>query len=176
MSPQKEKRVNLTSQILRGPQDMINFLSESLNIDYTKVIQTFVMENRKIELIINQIDSPTVKGELVWIGNRKDGEEGLVICFTSKEELNFIYPTLQNVEDIVINNKKNRLTISSDSNKQKCSVCGKPIEIFDKFLSCPVCEEKAHKNHLIEWVQKEGKCPVCKKSISISRMGSLIID
>lgn len=175
MSPQKEKRVNVTSEVLKGPKKIITILSDNLNLEYTKVIQTFVMENRKIELVLNQKDSSTVKGELVWIGNRKDGEEGLVICFTSKNELKFLYPTPQNVEEIVLNRKKDRIIIMSDSNEQKCSVCGKPIEIFDKFLRCPICEEKAHKNHLVEWVQKEQTCPVCKKAISISSRGKLIV-
>jgi hypothetical protein len=176
MSPQKEKELNITSELLKGPQKIINLLSESLNVEYTKVIQTFVMENRNIELVLNQKDASSLKGNLIWIGNRKDGEEGLVICFKSKNELKFLYPTTQNIEDIVLNSKKDRIIIMSDSNKQKCSVCGKPIEIFDKFLRCPICEEKGHENHMIEWIQKEGTCPVCKKSISISRLGRLIVD
>ncbi len=175
MSPKKENLVNITSQIFQNPMRVIETLSENLNMAYTKVIQTFVMENREVELVLEQKDSSSFKGELIWLGKRKDGEEGLVFCFNTKNDLKLVYPTPENTEHIIINRKKERILISSDS-KEKCSVCGKTIEILDTFLKCPVCEEKAHKEHLLEYIKSEGKCPVCKKPIKFTNLGIVVTN
>ncbi|MCP4761249.1 MAG: hypothetical protein GY870_05675, partial [archaeon] len=38
-------------------------------------------------------------------------------------------------------------------------------------LQCPICEAKAHSEHLKEWVKMKNSCPVCKKPLTLNRNG-----
>ncbi len=51
----------------------------------------------------------------------------------------------------------------------------KNIEIFDEVTGCPICEAKAHKDHLTDWVRMKHTCPVCKKSLNVSSTGVIFI-
>lgn len=43
----------------------------------------------------------------------------------------------------------------------RCGVCKLPISTEDEMETCINCEAEFHKNHLLAWIQKEGKCPNC---------------
>ena len=86
-----------------------------------------------------------------------------------------INPTAENTENVVLDVKKDLIKVSTAS-KTKCSVCGKNIEIFDEVTGCPICEAKAHKDHLTDWVRMKHTCPVCKKSLNVSSTGVIFID
>ncbi|TFF93673.1 MAG: hypothetical protein EU543_03080 [Promethearchaeota archaeon] len=175
MSPKEETKIDITQEVFKEPIEVIKKLTANINIEYTKVIQTYVMENRILELILLKNGSSYFKGKIVWIGNRKDDSQGTVFCVDTKSELKKINPTAENTEDIVLDKKKGVILISTES-KAKCSVCGKDIEIFDEVLGCPLCGAKAHKDHILDWIKMKHNCPVCKKSLDISSTGQIIVD
>ncbi len=175
MSPKEITKVNITEEVFKDPIEVVKQLSTSLNLKYTKVIQTYVMEERRLNLILENQGSSYLKGKVVWIGNKKDDTEGSVFCVDTKEELKQINPTAENTDNITLDIKKELIRISTVS-KTKCSVCGKNIEIFDEVSSCPICEGKAHKEHLSDWVRMKHTCPVCKKSLNVSSTGVIFFD
>ena len=175
MSPKEITKVNITEEVFKDPIEVVKQLSTSLNLKYTKVIQTYVMEERRLSLILENQGSSYLKGKVVWIGNKKDDTGGSIFCVDTKEELKQINPTAENTDNIILDIKKELIRISTVSNT-KCSVCGKNIEIFDGVSSCPICEAKAHKEHLSDWVRMKHTCPVCKKSLNVSSTGVIFFD
>ncbi|MFX1477177.1 MAG: hypothetical protein ACFFCI_03500 [Promethearchaeota archaeon] len=175
MSPKEITKVEITDEVFKDPKEVINQLSSILDLKYTKVIQTYVMEDRRLNLTLEHQGSSYFKGKVVWIGNKKDDTEGSIFCVDTKDELKQINPTAENTEKVVIDVKKDLVKIFTAS-KTKCSVCGKNIEIFDEVTGCPICEAKAHKEHLTDWVRMKHSCPLCKKSLNVSSTGVIFID
>jgi hypothetical protein len=176
MSPKEITKVDITGEVFREPIEVIKKLTANLEgLRYTKVIQTFVMENRKLDLILDKQGSSVFKGKVVWIGNRKDDTEGTVFCVDKGNELKQISPTAENTEQVILDIKRASIRIDTSS-KSRCAVCGKPIEIFDDTNGCPLCDTKAHKDHLVDWVKMKHSCPVCKKSLNVSSNGVIYID
>jgi len=175
MSPKEITKVEITDEVFKDPKEVINQLSSILDLRYTKVIQTYVMEDRRLNLTLEHQGSSYFKGKVVWIGNKKDDTEGSIFCVDTKDELKQINPTAENTEKVVIDVKKDLIKIFTAS-KTKCSVCGKNIEIFDEVTGCPICEAKAHKDHLTDWVRMKHSCPVCKKSLNVSSTGVIFIE
>ncbi|MFX0000879.1 MAG: hypothetical protein ACFE9Q_11690 [Candidatus Hodarchaeota archaeon] len=175
MSPKEITKVDITNEVFKEPIEVIKQLSANLDLKYTKVIQTYVMEDRKLNLSLEDQGSSYFKGKVVWIGNKKDDTEGSVFCVDTRDELKQITPTAENTENVTLDIKKDLIKVSTAS-KTKCSVCGKNIEIFDEVTGCPICEAKAHKEHLTDWVRMKHTCPVCKKSLNVSSTGVIFID
>ena len=176
MSPKGITKVDITSEVFKEPIEVIKQLSSNLeDLKYTKVIQTFVMEDRTLNLVIESEGASDFRGKVVWIGNKKDEGAGTVFCIESKSELKQITPTAENTEKVVLDIKKETIKVVTSS-KTKCAVCGKGIEIFDEVIGCPLCETKAHKDHMIDWVRMKHSCPVCKKSLNVSSSGVIFID
>ena len=82
---------------------------------------------------------------------------------------------MENTENITLDIKKETIKISTAS-KSKCSVCGKPIEIFDEVAGCPICEAKAHREHIVDWVRMKHSCPICKKALNVTATGAIIYE
>ena len=175
MSPKEITKLEITEEVFKEPKEVINQLSSHMDLKYTKVIQTYVMEDRRLNLSLERDGSSYFKGKVVWIGNKKDDTEGSVFCVDTKDELKQINPTAENTEKVILDVKKDLIKISTAS-KTKCSVCGKNIEIFDEVNGCPICEAKAHKDHLTDWVRMKHTCPVCKKSLNVSSTGVIFIE
>ena len=176
MSPKEITKVDITNEVFREPFEVIKQISSNLDgLKYTKVIQTFVMEDRRLNLSLENEGSSYFKGKVVWIGNRKDDSEGTIFCVDTRTELKQINPTAENTDNVVLDIKKEVIRISTAS-KTKCAVCGKNIEIFDEVVGCPICEAKAHKDHITDWVRMKHACPVCKKSLNVSTSGVIFID
>jgi len=175
MSPKEITKVDITEEVFKEPIEVIKQLSSYLNLKYTKVIQTYVMEERRLNLTLENQGSSYFKGKVVWIGNKKDDTGGSLFCVDTKDELKQINPTAENTDSVILDIKKELIKISTVS-KTKCSVCGKNIEIFDEVNGCPICEAKAHKEHLTDWVRMKHTCPVCKKSLNVSGTGVIFID
>ncbi len=175
MSPKEITKLDITNEVFKEPKELINQLSSHMDLKYTKVIQTYVMEDRRLNLSLEQDGSSYFKGKIVWIGNKKDDTEGSIFCVDTKDELKQINPTAENTEKVILDVKKDLIKISTAS-KTKCSVCGKNIEIFDEVNGCPICEAKAHKDHLTDWVRMKHTCPVCKKSLNVSSTGVIFIE
>ncbi len=175
MSPKEITKLDITNEVFKEPIEVVKQLSSNLDLKYTKVIQTYVMEDRRLNLTLEREGSSYFKGKVVWIGNKKDDTEGSIFCVDTKDELKQINPTAENTEKVTLDIKKELIKISTAS-KTKCSVCGKNIEIFDELTGCPICEAKAHKDHLIDWVRMKHTCPVCKKSLNVSSSGVIFLD
>ena len=175
MSPKEITKLDITNEVFKEPIDVIKKLSSNLGLKYTKVIQTYVLEDRRLDLTLEDKGSSYFRGKVVWVGNKKDDKEGTIFCVDTKNELKQINPNAENTEKVTLDIKKELLRISTAS-KTKCSVCGKNIEIFDEVKGCPICEAKAHKDHLTEWVRMKHTCPVCKKSLNVSSTGVIFID
>ena len=174
--PKEVTRVEITEAVFREPLEVVKELTAHLeDIKYTKVIQTFVMENRNLNLQLEREGSSYFKGKIVWIGNKKDDTDGTIFCVDTRSELKQINPTAENTENVVLDTKKALVRISTAS-KSNCAVCGKGIEIFDEVTGCPICGSKAHRDHILDWVKMKHACPVCKKSLNISSTGTIIID
>ncbi|MFX0060476.1 MAG: hypothetical protein ACFE8J_19435 [Candidatus Heimdallarchaeota archaeon] len=175
MSPKEVTKLDITNEVFKEPIEVIKQLSASLNLKYTKVIQTYVLEDRRLDLTLEDQGSSYFKGKVVWIGNKKDDTEGTIFCVDTRDELKQINPNAENTENVTLDIKKELIRISTAS-KTKCSVCGKNIEIFDEVTGCPICEAKAHKEHLTDWVRMKHTCPVCKKSLNVSSTGVIFMD
>jgi rubrerythrin len=175
MSPKEVTKLDITNEVFKEPIEVVKQLSSNLGLKYTKVIQTYVLEDRRLNLTLEDQGSSYFRGKVVWIGNKKDDTEGTIFCVDTRDELKQINPTAENTENITLDIKKELLRVSTAS-KTKCSVCGKNIEIFDEVKGCPICEAKAHKDHLTDWVRMKHTCPVCKKSLNVSSTGVIFID
>ncbi len=175
MSPKEITKVDITNEVFKEPIEVVNQLSSNLGLNYTKVIQTYVMEDRRLNLTLEDQGNSYFKGKVVWIGNKKDDTEGSIFCVDTREELKQVSPTAENTESVILDIKKELIKVSTAS-KTKCSVCGKNIEIFDEVTGCPICEAKAHREHLTDWVRMKHTCPVCKKSLNVSSTGVIFID
>ncbi|MHA1150003.1 MAG: hypothetical protein ACTSR8_17335 [Promethearchaeota archaeon] len=174
--PKEVTRVEITEAVFREPLEVIKQLTSHLeDIKYTKVIQTFVLEDRKLNLQLERQGSVYFKGKIVWIGNKKDDTDGTIFCVDTRTELKQINPTAENTESVILDIKKDLIRITTAS-KSNCAVCGKGIEIFDEVAGCPICGSKAHRDHLVDWVKMKHGCPVCKKSLNVSSTGAIIID
>ncbi|MHA1491267.1 MAG: hypothetical protein ACTSRI_16655 [Promethearchaeota archaeon] len=175
MSPKEITKLEITNEVFKEPIEVINKLTSNMDLNYTKVIQTYVMEDRNLDLTVEKQGSSFFRGNIVWIGNKKDDTEGTIFCVDSRTELKQINPTAENTEKVILDLKKNLIRVYTES-KTKCAVCGKSIEIFDEVSGCPLCGIKAHKGHLIDWVRMKKSCPVCKKSLNVSSTGVIFID
>jgi len=175
MSPKEITKLEITNEVFKEPKEVIDKLASNMDLKYTKVIQTYVMEDRRLNLTLEHDGSSYFKGKVVWIGNKKDDTEGSIFCVDTKDELKQINPTAENTERVILDIKKDLIKISTAS-KTKCSVCGKNIEIFDEVTGCPICEAKAHKDHLTDWVRMKHTCPVCKKALNVSSTGLIFIE
>jgi hypothetical protein len=175
MSPKEITKIDITTEVFKDPLEVIKLLTSKLDLKYTKVIQTYVMEEKKINLSLENQGSSYFKGDIVWIGNKKDETDGTIFCVDTKSELKQINPTPENTEKIMLDIKKELIRMETAS-KTKCSVCGKNIEIFDEISTCPICDGKAHKDHMVDWVKMKHSCPVCKKNLNISTSGVIFVD
>ncbi|MFX1455400.1 MAG: hypothetical protein ACFFDB_08495 [Promethearchaeota archaeon] len=175
MSPKEITKLEITNEVFKEPKEVIDKIASNMDLKYTKVIQTYVMEDRRLNLTLEHEGSSYFKGKVVWIGNKKDDTEGSIFCVDTKDELKQINPTAENTEKVIFDVKKDLIKVSTAS-KTKCSVCGKNIEIFDEVTGCPICEAKAHKDHLTDWVRMKQTCPVCKKSLNVSSTGVIFIE
>jgi hypothetical protein len=176
MSPKEITKVEITEDVYKEPIEVINKLSSHLDgLKYTKVIQTYVMEDTKLNLVLSKEGSDFFKGKVVWIGNKKDDTEGTVFCVDTGGDIKQLNPTAENTESVILDIKKNTIKISTAS-KSKCVACGKDIEIFDDVAGCPMCQAKAHREHLLEWIKVNHSCPVCKKTLNITSTGAIILD
>jgi len=176
MAPKEITKVELTEDVFKEPIEVINKLSTHIDgLKYTKVIQTFVMENRNLNLVLTKQGSDYFKGKIVWIGNKKDDSEGTIFCVDTGSEIKQISPTAENSDLVILDIKKETIKVSTAS-KSKCAVCGNEIEIFDDVSGCPICQTKAHREHLVEWIKTKHSCPICKKSLNVSSTGVIIID
>ena len=170
--------INLKPLVLKGPKYLVQGISSSIEgIQTTKVIQTYIMENNKLKIMIAKDGRVIFSGIVKWIGNKEDNSQGTVMCISSSDkggkDLRLIVPSEDTVQDIGLDLEKSLIKINSKESV-KCSVCGKGIQIFDEILGCPLCGSKAHSDHLSEWIKMRHSCPICKKNLELDNMGMIV--
>lgn len=167
--------VNLRKAMLTSPNETISQLKDKVeNLPTTKVCQTFVMENKDLDIILTREGKSFLSGNVIWIGNRKDGQDGVEICVDTGKEMKTIIPSRENAKSIVLMPRKGKPSIVIETLSQiRCAVCGKSIEIFDEVGVCPQCDTQSHLAHLQEWVRMKNSCPTCKIELVIVKDGNV---
>jgi len=51
------------------------------------------------------------------------------------------------------------------SSRPICSVCHHTIEYGESVLSCPHCDARAHRVHILEYLKVKGTCPNCQEDL-----------
>ena len=167
----KTQMINLKPLVFKGSNDVIQAIGRTMpGLQVTKVIQTFVLENNLLHMNIGKDGKSIFAGIVKWIGNRTDGTHGTVFCVQKsvkdQSDLRIINPTEDTAQGIGFDPEKGTIRINSKESV-KCSVCGKGISIFDEVLACPLCNSKAHSEHLVEWINMRHSCPICKKALTL---------
>jgi len=104
MSPKEITKLDITNEVFKEPIEVVKQLSSNLDLKYTKVIQTYVMEDRRLNLTLEDQGSSYFKGKVVWIGNKKDDTEGSIFCVDTRDELRQINPTAENTDKVTFLN------------------------------------------------------------------------
>ena len=54
-------------------------------------------------------------------------------------------------------------------NEERCIICYSPIdpETHLNIWKCPHCTKVAHYDHVVSWLQRKQKCPVCRQPVYI---------
>ncbi|MHA1731354.1 MAG: hypothetical protein ACTSU5_05390 [Promethearchaeota archaeon] len=173
-----EMVVDILKETLKSPPEVIAVLKDqNPDLDFTKVVQTYVSENDMLDLELAREGKTFYSGKVLWIGNRSDGGRGVEICVKpEKKDFRTIIPTADTAKEVLLDSrKKTKSTIRIETMTPiRCAVCGKGIEIFDEVSACPICSAKAHTNHLVEWVKMKNSCPFCKKPLQVDDAGRII--
>jgi endogenous inhibitor of DNA gyrase (YacG/DUF329 family) len=134
------------------------------------------METNELALTLMREGKPFFTGDVIWIGNRKDGQDGVEICVDTGKEMKTVIPSRDNAKSIVLMPKKGKQSIIIEALSQvRCAVCGKSIEIFDEVGVCPQCDSQSHLAHLQEWVRMKNSCPTCKTELVVVKDGTVSV-
>jgi hypothetical protein len=166
----KQLDIPIKASLLKSPRAVIQSITSNVQgLKFTKVIQTYVMESNMLKIQLLREGRPFSQGDIVWIGNKQDSTDGVVICYQAdRRDMKQIIPNNDNTMDALLDVNKYVIKIHTMS-RLRCSVCGKPIEIFDSELQCPICEAKAHSDHFKDWIRMKSSCPVCKKALKLNK-------
>ena len=173
MSPKQVTSLDLTNEVFKGPTEVVNKIAESIGLKHTKVIETFVLEERDLKIALQKQSGVFFRGTITWIGDNKTSSQGTIFCVESGSELKLINPNEENTKQVLLDMKRRIVNVLTEG-KVNCNVCGKNIEIFDETASCPICNTKAHKDHLLEWVKMKHICPSCEQPLKITDSGEII--
>ena len=166
----KQLDVPIKASLLKSPRAVIQSITSNIQgLKFTKVIQTYVMESNMLKIQLLREGRLFSEGVVVWIGNKQDNTEGVVVCYQAdRKDMKQIIPNNDNTMDALLDVNKFVLKIHTMS-RLRCAVCGKPIEIFDSEIQCPICEAKGHSDHLKDWIRMKSSCPVCKKALTLNK-------
>ncbi len=173
----KSEVINIQKAVLTSPNETIALLKEKVDsLPTTKVCQTFVMENDELALALTHEGKIFFTGNIIWIGNRRDGQDGVELCVDTGKEMKTVIPSRDNAKSIMLTPRKGKPTITIETTSQvRCAVCGKAIEIFDEVGVCPQCDNQSHLGHLQEWVRMKNSCPYCKTELVVLKDGTISV-
>ena len=63
MSPKEITKVDITNEVFKEPIEVVKQLSSNLGLKYTKVIQTYVLEERRLNLLLDHQGSSILKAK-----------------------------------------------------------------------------------------------------------------
>lgn len=61
---------------------------------------------------------------------------------------------------------RNEVCPSCGSEKPKCFVCLSDFSSQDDIIKTTCCQKYAHKEHVLNWLNIDGRCPNCKQEIT----------
>jgi len=172
----KIAEISIKESLLKSPKELISAITSNYQgLRFTKVLSTYIMESKDLVVQLLRDGKNFMEGNLIWLGNRTDNKDGVVLCIQQdKKVMKQILPTEDNTLEALFDTNKAIIKITTVA-RINCAVCGKPIEIFDEEYLCPICEAKAHSDHLRDWIKMRGSCPVCQKTLSLDKKGIPII-
>ncbi|MHA1798843.1 MAG: hypothetical protein ACTSVY_10405 [Candidatus Helarchaeota archaeon] len=138
-------------------------------ISYSKILHTYLLDT-DVKVNILESDRPNanlISGRVEWIGNRREAVKGVeLFCSLGRNQgkklFNFGLDTTKSFEY----NPQKRL-ISIVQIPLSCPVCNGPISAKQDTISCPNCKTVAHKDHFLEYLRVNGKCPKCGATLNI---------
>ena len=167
--------IDIKNLISSGPDKLVAAMSLAVNsertkepISFTKVLRTYVFESLvKAEISISTGGSSTskVSGTVKWIGDRRDGNNGVEVFVESKDQ-NMTYTFGEDNLDFATFSSERRTLLLSQV-PVICPVCKGVIKPSETTISCPGCQVQAHKEHFLEYVKIHLKCPNCNKRLTM---------
>ena len=155
-----EKIVKEDAEIYKKKKDQLQ---------YSKILHTYILET-DVKVDILESDKPNankISGKLEWIGNRREAVKGVELFCSfgrnqDKQIFNFGNETTKSFE---YSPQKRLFSIVQIPNY--CPVCNGPIATKHETISCPNCKVVAHKDHFLEYLRVNGKCPKCEATLNI---------
>ncbi|MBD3230497.1 MAG: hypothetical protein GF329_20120 [Candidatus Lokiarchaeota archaeon] len=167
--------IDIRKVLSKGPEKLVMTLNNAINsertkepFEFTKVLRTFVFDSPiKAEISISSGSSTVsrVSGTVRWIGERRDGNDGIEIFLDTNGDSKPFSLGSENLDSAKFNSDKRVLSLSQVP--KICPVCKGVIKPNDSKIKCPACKIEAHKDHFLEYVKIHGKCPNCEKRLSM---------
>jgi len=51
-----------------------------------------------------------------------------------------------------------------------CLICKRSLRAGDEALECPLCRERFHREHLLEWLKTRSVCPNCGQELAADKL------
>ncbi|NHI91365.1 MAG: hypothetical protein EAX96_02605 [Candidatus Lokiarchaeota archaeon] len=136
---------------------------------YSKILHTYILES-ELKADILESDKPNANRlsvKVEWIANRRESVKGIeVFCsFGRNQEKQILNFGVETTKSFDYNPQKRLLTIVQIP--KYCPVCNGPIATKHETISCPNCKVVAHKDHFLEYLRVNGKCPKCEATLNI---------
>ena len=168
---------NVRKPLLSSPLKLMKEISASSGLEYTRAVDTIVMENTKdapLKVSINRGGKSIATGNVAWISGTPDGKVHVYL-----DNKKYLYPTNENVKNAFFHKEKKKkpggeLEIEVSAASTKCVVCSKDIEIYDEAAECPLCGAQGHQPHLEEWVRMKNECSKCQAKLKVDESGSIV--
>lgn len=167
--------VDVKGFLLSGPEVLMQNLIQMSQgekqepLNYSKVLRTFVLNSEiKAEISSSGSNSDKMSGIVDWIGERKDGQNGIELFLRSRSG-NKIFTFGENTAEASFNGLKRVLIISETP--ENCPICKSGITAKDTVISCPSCNVRAHRDHFLEYLKIHGSCPKCGTRLSMKQKG-----
>jgi hypothetical protein len=144
-------------------------------LEYTRAVDTYIMEKIKespLRISVMREGDVLMGANLLWVSDKEDNTVVLYI-----ENKKYLYPTNENVKGAFFyaDKKGARVEIEMHVTPTPCTICGKPMEIFDEAASCPSCGAASHVLHIEEWVSMKGSCSACQAKLVIDARHKIVL-
>jgi len=158
---------DLFEKILKEDTEFYKKKKETLV--FSKILHTYILDTT-VKADIYDSDKETANktsGRVEWIGNRRETVKGveLFMSFGRNEEKKIFNFGPDTTKTFDYNPSKRLFSIVKIP--LSCPVCKGPILTKQDTISCPNCKVAAHKDHFLEYLRVNGKCPHCEATLNI---------
>ena len=67
---------------------------------------------------------------------------------------------LVDIDGILVSNMTESI---GDGSEGTCIICRQPIKVGEEIIACLHCACIAHRQHMLDWLQENGTCPMCRR-------------